>query len=1563
MNYPIISEYIEAIKAAEENLAQLKQLRPVLEEDGQPVMSSGNFAVVFKMKDEQTGKLYAVKCFLKEQEGRAEAYRLIAEELEYVSSTFLTPIKYLDKELFVDTGQTTETEFPVLLMDWVEGETLDKYIRKHLDDQYELSLLAYQFSRLAMWLMPQPFAHGDLKPDNILVKEDGTLVLVDYDGMYVPAMKGQRARELGSPDFRHPSRTEDAFDEHIDDFSLVSILLSLKAIALQPELLEQYGASDRLLFSANDYRNLSESQVMDTIKAMMQDSELATLYSLFILSSAQNNMSQASFRLLNLNRPQVLECENLNTQVTEEDFANAWTDEFGVIYSRDKSVLLKYSPSDVTGICYTISSTCKEIGKCAFFREEGYDEDGHYNYGNNLITLIIPLGIEKIGDYAFDGCDNISTMFIPKSVKKIGVLSVGGTDNKRPCFVWVDGEPIIKEICKNIILVVSRDYYDEYKEQHPENRIVINPQNYPLTDSVCIDKIIYDTNLDWVLGCTDDCPDEIIIEQNVVGIAPHAFHNRMDIKSVILPPELLFIGEKAFYHSSLNLIDIPGNVVYIGISAFEYCKDLHEVHLPDELNEICNVCFSNCYNLKAFSLPKYCLRIGSGAFSGSGITKIVIPSNVRVIDMGAFRWCHDLKTIDIWDSSFNMVIKDKAFNECESIEYFLLPFYDCVIEEHTFGDMPHIKLLCRNGAYDYHIPNNIKDIVVTLGDLSGTKSSQIYNLVEKIRKRADLTTEVSPVDLLLSYEDEFGVKYSPDKKRILFASKPLSSYVIPEGTEIISSFAFEENSIYKIEFPKSLKIIGDDAFRYCTQLKEINLPANIDYLGESIFFGCSSLEKIWYNCELDNLPNSIFGGCSSLRNIDLKNTQLKKIGTHSFNSCLKLEVVSLPDCLETIDHHAFAYCECLKSISIPKNVKTIGWECFKNCSNLSSFILTNGNIQIDTLAFWGCSSLSCISIPIGYRERFEKMWPNWKDILVEQEKSDNLKTEVTKEDLENAWTDEFGVKYSADRKRLLKAPKDLTEYAIKKGTKVICNGFSSHYEWGRNVTGAFNDCALLQSLTIPDSVTTIGNVAFSGCKSLKELYIPDSVIEIGAGAFRDCKNLKSINIPNDIKVIADEVLYNCTGLTSIIIPYSVTKIGRCSFKFCEGLSSIIIPKEVGEIGEEAFSNCINLRSVTLSSEIKNIGNDIFNDCRSLDTINMTSSHYMFGQSQREEFGKKIPKHINLLREVQDTEMYSTGINNYDKIHNFKDEFGVVYSEDGKRLLWAPEELKEYSIREGTKYICNYSFSDCTHLVSVAIPNSVKEIGDHSFSGCYSIKSIQLPNSITQIGTYAFSGCKMMATIVLSKRLDLIAQGVFQYCKNLKRIDIPNNVSKISYHAFEWCGITSIYIPESIKCIDSGAFSGCPDLESIIVDKGNAHFDSRNNCNAIVKQSTLVVGCRNTLIPLDVVTIGESAFAGCLHLKKITIPSSIKGINAFAFDACVELESLEIPQGVTNIGSSAFSGCQSLISIVFPPSINKIGWHALWNCPSLQSIYIPKGSRKSFEVMIPSFERNGVLVEQ
>ena len=305
MNYPLISEYIEAIKSAEDNFKELINLRPVLGDDGLPVMSAGGFSVVFKMKDEQSGKFYAVKCFTKEQEGRSESYKLIADELEFVSSNFLTSIKFYEKELFVDSGQTKETEFPVLLMDWIDGKPLDKYIHKNVNNKYALEMLSFRFCKLSAWLLAQPFAHGDLKPDNILVKEDGSIVLVDYDGIYVPSMKGQKARELGSPNFRHPSRTEDSFDERIDDFPIALIALSLKAFSLNKGLIFNYCTNDFLLFKENDYAHLYSCEPMISVMNIKHDNELLSLLGTFMIAYANNCLSFVSPQLFSLRNPKL----------------------------------------------------------------------------------------------------------------------------------------------------------------------------------------------------------------------------------------------------------------------------------------------------------------------------------------------------------------------------------------------------------------------------------------------------------------------------------------------------------------------------------------------------------------------------------------------------------------------------------------------------------------------------------------------------------------------------------------------------------------------------------------------------------------------------------------------------------------------------------------------------------------------------------------------------------------------------------------------------------------------------------------------------------------------------------------------------------------------------------------------------------------------------------------------------------------------------------------------------------------------------------------------------------
>ena len=305
MNYPSISDYIEALRDAEDSLSELKDLRLVYDDQGHPIMSSGNFAVVFKMQA-PTGEYHALKCFLRDQEERSERYRMIAEELQYVQSTYLVKFRYLESELFVDVPNTGGEEYPVLLMDWVDGIPLDQYLKTIINKSYEKDLLykkdllAYRFSLLARWLVTQPFAHGDLKPDNICVRRDGSLVLLDYDGMYVPALSGRKPLEQGSPHYRHPLRSTLPFDEHIDDYSLSLILLSLRAIALDETLYVRYSSSEYLLLSEQDQLNPYTSPVFKELNHLALSLDFIDSYHTYLksLRNIPHYLEARDFQLL-----------------------------------------------------------------------------------------------------------------------------------------------------------------------------------------------------------------------------------------------------------------------------------------------------------------------------------------------------------------------------------------------------------------------------------------------------------------------------------------------------------------------------------------------------------------------------------------------------------------------------------------------------------------------------------------------------------------------------------------------------------------------------------------------------------------------------------------------------------------------------------------------------------------------------------------------------------------------------------------------------------------------------------------------------------------------------------------------------------------------------------------------------------------------------------------------------------------------------------------------------------------------------------------------------------------
>ena len=522
MQYPLISEYVRAIQDASSNLDKLAHLVPVQDDHGEPYRSSGAFAVVFKMKDEQTGKCYALKCFTEEQEGRAEAYRQIADELNMVDSPYITSVKYMEKELFVDS-QCEEDEFPVLLMDWVEGETMEAYIASNYHNQSAMSMLYYRFGKMAAWLRTQSFAHGDIKPDNIIVRPDGSLSLVDYDGMFVPSMKGCKSPTVGTKDFSHPLRTVDDFDETIDDFSLASIALSLKAISMKSTLLDIYGASDRLLFSENDYRNPSNSKVISALQELMCDKNFCTLYSLFMLALARKELSACSFRLFIGEKPNITSVmdEDLSTTSTKEEFKEALVDEWGVKYSKDGRKLLG-APEKLSG-SYSVKEGTRIICNGAFY------------FCRSLSKIVIPSSVTSIGEWAFSNCGSLSTIVIPSSVTSIGHNVFQG--------------------CSSLSEIVIPDS-------------VTSIGNSAFSGCSSLSKIVIPTSVTsighWTFsGCSS--LSEVVIPSSVTSIGGFAFKDCGSLSTIVIPSSVTSIGDWTF-----NGCNFPDNLKQELISRFGY---------------------------------------------------------------------------------------------------------------------------------------------------------------------------------------------------------------------------------------------------------------------------------------------------------------------------------------------------------------------------------------------------------------------------------------------------------------------------------------------------------------------------------------------------------------------------------------------------------------------------------------------------------------------------------------------------------------------------------------------------------------------------------------------------------------------------------------------------------------------------------------------------------------------------------------------------------------------------------------------------------------------------------
>ena len=369
-----------------------------------------------------------------------------------------------------------------------------------------------------------------------------------------------------------------------------------------------------------------------------------------------------------------------------------------------------------------------------------------------------------------------------------------------------------------------------------------------------------------------------------------------------------------------------------------------------------------------------------------------------------------------------------------------------------------------------------------------------------------------------------------------------------------------------------------------------------------------------------------------------------------------------------------------------------------------------------------------------------------------------ISTKATEKDGE--WYDEYGVKYSADRKKLISVPSyyQCSYYSVLDGTVVICDD-------------AFNWCENLQEITLSLCVTSIGDRAFGGCWNLQKITLPSSVTNIGDEVFYGCWNLKEINVTERNKVYRaiDGVLYTKDLKTIICYPK-----GKENKKF-------VIPQSVTSIGNSAFESCKNLQEITLPSSVTSIGNEAFYWCSNLKEINVAERN-------------KVYKAID----------------------------GVLYTKDLKSIICYPKgkENKKFVISLGVTNIGKGAFGGCMNLQEISLPSGVTSIGDNAFHCCENLKEINIPPSITSIGNSAFESCKNLQEITLSQSVTSIGDYAFSGCWHLKEINQLLSVTSIGDNAFSWCkNLREIILPSSITSIGKEIFDYCPNLQRINIPAG------------------------------------------------------------------------------------------------------------------------------------------------
>ena len=1127
--------------------------------------------------------------------------------------------------------------------------------------------------------------------------------------------------------------------------------------------------------------------------------------------------------------------------------------------------------------------------------------------------------------------------------------------------------------------------------------------------------------------------ERVELPVSVKYIQKDAFYNCHGIETVVLNEGLVSIGDWAFYGStSLESIYIPSTVESIDKYTFLFCTDSVNTITVHQDN-------------KYYHSEGNCLIETATNSLIQGCKNSIIPNYVTTIFTYAFQYCSELKEIVIPKSVIE--IEECAFFECNSLvrvyyagteddwNKIAVDYYDYSPELFNATRYYYSETQPTTEGNFWHYVDGVPTVWEAY-------VAPNYSLGLEYTSNGDGTCYVSGIgtckdaDIIIpsTYDGLLVTAIGQNWNYVFGNNQNIRSVVIPDTVTYIDLFAFSGCENLESVTLGSNTFVDEMAFLDCTSLKTIHLPGNAS-VGGRAFDGCTALESI----TVDNAHpyyKSIDGNLYNKQGTLLIQYALGKSDTSFI----------LPDGVTEIGHYALSGAKNLKHIVLSYGLTTIGTAAFSNCNSLESIIIPASVTSIGifnqefaasgpVFAFAGCNNLNAIY--------YEGSVADWRQISIELEWDGtnpfdnifryyysatqpttegnfwhyvdgvptvweihihNYTSVVTTEPTATAngiatYTCSCGDSYTEEL-----VPQDFTVtsnnremvgYTGEENENLVIPAIFEHngiwyrvVEIGDHAFASF--CTNLTSVTIPNSVTTIGYRAFSSCDNLTNVTIPDSITTIGDYAFGWSTNLTSITIPDAVTTIGYAAFYDCLALTSVHITdltawcninfdsYASNPLGYAHNLYLNGdlVTELVIPDGVTRIPDFAFGSCTNLTSVTIPDSVTAIGVSAFNDCTNLTSIIMPDSVTSIGAGAFYDCANltsiKIPNLVTTIEE--DTFWYCSSLTSVtipDSVVAINDNafYGCfnltsVYISDAGawcHIAFDDEESNPLLYAENFYLIKNGEAELITDLI---LPNSVTSIGDYTFLGCQSLTSITIPDTVTTIGKYAFRECRNLIDVTIGGGVTNVGKWAFSNCFSLTNV--------YTYDIAAWCGInfadsganpmgasvnfyliknglaeliTDLVIPNSVTTIGDFVFSSCWNLTSVIVPE-SVTFISSNAFYRCVYLVSIVVDENNSVYKsLDGNVYSKDGKTLVLYAQgkentSFTIPNTVEIINDYAFAECMYLREVIISNSVITIGDYAFYCCNNLSSVTIGNSVTTIGDYAFYSCNNLSSLTIP-----------------------